>query len=896
MIRQLNTIMLAEMVGYTALIQKDEESAKLHRDRQRDVLKSRVDEFGGKILQYYPDGALSVFQSAIEGVNCAVAIQGDLGQEPRVPVRIGIHIGDMVQDQEGVLGDGIEVASRIRDLSIPGGILISGEVADEVKDHPDLTAEPLGEYSLENVERPRAVFAISNPGIAVPKWRDVRGWVEADAKGWVRRKRSKQVGLMAGVGAIAGIAFWAFFDSPDPEGDSSIGLPPAHELVAVLPFSVAGDDSLEFLSEGFQMSLIGSLRSGGFRPVPYQSINSLLTGMPEEGPTGTALGEAVAERFEANLYALGSVFVSGDSLTVTVDLFHRHPDSLVVAHASGKGTLAEYAPLLRSLSRQFLIERSGTDPTFMGDLATDSIKALKAFIEGDRAYRVADYPRAVDLLNTATEIDGDFALAHYRLSQAATWAWQWNASQNAADRALSGGTGRLSPVNVNLVFAWDEFLSGHPVMAEQRYRDIDRGNPNMAEAMGGLGEVMVHYNLLRGKRTDLAKTWFDRVLAIEPDYGEVRFHMLEFAAKERDRETFDSLLAGVKPESEQLLAWRVVRAFGFGTPAERAGIIEELEDAPDSQVALAVSLVLSNLHDFPGAEELAWLLTPGHRDPEWQKEVHGILATLRLAQGQWEAAKEELALVRQDETERGRGWSLETESILSTFPLLNVPRKELADLRESLSAWDPGTAAPPNTWALFRAHYPNHEALRLYALGLLSLELSDTPEYLVHQGSLTGFGIRDESHELGQALSQSLRAHEQLQNADTAGALRQLREASYFPPMQLIPASPFYSRALDRWLSAEILRKSGHAREDTALLEEALAWYETLSDGWGEFLLAAPAHLRQGQVHEELGHRQQAINHYRQFEKLWAEADPPLLEFVRTARNARENLEAEGGR
>jgi hypothetical protein len=109
--------------------------------------------------------------------------------------------------------------------------------------------------------------------------------------------------------------------------------------------------------------------------------------------------------------------------------------------------------------------------------------------------------------------------------------------------------------------------------------------------------------------------------------------------------------------------------------------------------------------------------------------------------------------------------------------------------------------------------------------------------------------------------------------------------------LELIPASPFFSRALDRWLLAEIYREQGENGENPEALREALVWYETLSDGWGEFLLAAPAHLRQAQIHEALGDHAQAIEHYRRFEELWARAEEPLAMHVIDARNARDALE-----
>ena len=102
-VRQLAAIMFTDMVGYTALMQKDEQLAKKMRDRHRSVLQSLISNHNGKILQYYGDGTLSTFGSVVDAVTCAEKIQQDLVQDPPVPLRIGIHSGDIVQDRKSVV-------------------------------------------------------------------------------------------------------------------------------------------------------------------------------------------------------------------------------------------------------------------------------------------------------------------------------------------------------------------------------------------------------------------------------------------------------------------------------------------------------------------------------------------------------------------------------------------------------------------------------------------------------------------------------------------------------------------------------------------------------------------------------------------------------------------------
>jgi TolB-like protein/class 3 adenylate cyclase/tetratricopeptide (TPR) repeat protein len=172
--RQLAAVMFVDMVGYTALMQEDEELAWSQRDRHREVLSELIPGHQGQILQYFGDGTLSVFSSAVKAVECAIAIQLELRTAPEVPVRIGIHTGDIVQDQDGVYGDGVNVASRVESLAPAGSVLISGKVFDEIKNHSTIAASSLGRYRLKNVKAPVEIFTITNEGLAAATEEDVR--------------------------------------------------------------------------------------------------------------------------------------------------------------------------------------------------------------------------------------------------------------------------------------------------------------------------------------------------------------------------------------------------------------------------------------------------------------------------------------------------------------------------------------------------------------------------------------------------------------------------------------------------------------------------------------------------------------------------------------------------
>lgn len=166
--RQLAAIMFCDMVGFTAAMQEDEPSALTDRDRYRTVIEDLHAQFGGRIVQYYGDGTLSIFGNAVDAVRCAAAIQKTLSEVPVVPVRVGLHVGDVIVEEHGLLGDAVNVASRIESFGMAGAVLVSDSVHDLVKNQPDFNLVSLGDFNLDNVARPHELFAVDSDGLVVP--------------------------------------------------------------------------------------------------------------------------------------------------------------------------------------------------------------------------------------------------------------------------------------------------------------------------------------------------------------------------------------------------------------------------------------------------------------------------------------------------------------------------------------------------------------------------------------------------------------------------------------------------------------------------------------------------------------------------------------------------------
>jgi adenylate cyclase len=130
--RELATIMFSDVVGYTAIMGRDEHQALRALDGHRELLRTLLPKFNGRMVGEIGDGTLTSFHSAIDAVNCAREVQAALHNEPDLKVRIGIHLGDVVFSNNTVLGDGVNVASRIHAVAPAGGICVSGNVYDEM--------------------------------------------------------------------------------------------------------------------------------------------------------------------------------------------------------------------------------------------------------------------------------------------------------------------------------------------------------------------------------------------------------------------------------------------------------------------------------------------------------------------------------------------------------------------------------------------------------------------------------------------------------------------------------------------------------------------------------------------------------------------------------------------
>ena len=158
--RRLAAIMFSDIVGYSSLLKEDEQKAfDILRKNQR-IHKRLIKKFKGRWLKEMESDTLASFSSVMDAVMCALSIQ-KATTELNIPVRIGIHLGEVIFEKKDVLGDGVNIASRIQNVINTSGIIVSEKVYSDIKNKEGLEIESLGSHTLKGVESPVDIYGIT---------------------------------------------------------------------------------------------------------------------------------------------------------------------------------------------------------------------------------------------------------------------------------------------------------------------------------------------------------------------------------------------------------------------------------------------------------------------------------------------------------------------------------------------------------------------------------------------------------------------------------------------------------------------------------------------------------------------------------------------------------------
>jgi len=317
--RKLTAILSADVKGYSRLMQDNEEDTVRTISAYREVMTGLIEGQNGKVVDAKGDNLLAEFPSVVDAVRCGVMIQNELKvknnelpENRKMEFRIGINLGDVIEEEDTIYGDGVNIAARLEGLAEGGGICISRMAFDNVKNKLDIGYEYLGEHSVKNIAEPVRVYKVLMEPEYVGK---VIGEERPKPKQWRFAAVTSAIALILVAGAFA---VWHFYFQPPPIEPASIENM-AHPLpekpsIAVLAFENMSDDpKQEYFSDGISEDIITALSKTDQLFVIARNSTFTYKGKPVKV-------KQVAEELGVRYVLEGSVRKSEDRVRITAQL------------------------------------------------------------------------------------------------------------------------------------------------------------------------------------------------------------------------------------------------------------------------------------------------------------------------------------------------------------------------------------------------------------------------------------------------------------------------------------------------------------------------------------------------------------------------------------------------
>jgi len=417
--------MFTDMVGYSALAQRDDELALELLEEHRRLLREIFPRFQGTEIKTIGDGFLVEFQSALDAAQCAIEIQralskrnADVPVERRIEIKIGVHIGDVVHRNGDVYGDGVNIASRIEPLAGPGGICVSMDVERQIRNTLEARFEKLARTELKNISIPMDLFRI------IPPWEDQPSVVAQSGTASPRASRKFLWTAVALIFALMiGVGWWwserprrtpaSQAENTRPSGAS---LPIPAKSIAVLPFeNLSRDPDNAFFTEGVQDEILTRLAKVADLKVIARTSTRKFKSAPENLPD-------IAQQLGVATILEGSVQKAGDQVRVNVQLINALTNAHIWAEIYDRkltDIFAVESDIAKAIAEALQAELTGSEKAMMAAQPTSDTTAYELYHKG-RSYwekRSGDnLPKAIALYEQAIARDPKYALAYAGLA------------------------------------------------------------------------------------------------------------------------------------------------------------------------------------------------------------------------------------------------------------------------------------------------------------------------------------------------------------------------------------------------------------------------------------------------------------------------------------------------
>jgi adenylate cyclase len=426
--RKLTAILSADVKGYSRLMGEDELATIETLKKYRELISTLVDQYKGRVVDSPGDNLLAEFGSVVDAVECAVKIQENLKEEndelpenQRMEFRIGVNLGDVVEDGERIYGDGVNIAARIEGLADGGGICISRMAFESVKNKLDLGYEYLGEHRVKNIKDTVGVYRLLPDGKA--KGSVVYKRRRDDPR---HRKRAAIVAFIVLVVALGTFLLWHFYlrgPAITPASVERMAFPlPDKPSIAVLPFTnMSGDPEQDYIGDGLSENIISALSISS--KIFVIARNSTFT--YKEKPV---MVQQVAEELGVQYVLEGSIQKSGDRLRVTAQLINALTGHHLWTEVYNR-KMTDLFDMQDEITKKIVVsigvELGGGENLRMRAKSTNNLEAWKNYVKGIELFFKANptnvrnnNARAREYFEFALKYDPEFASAWVALAQA----------------------------------------------------------------------------------------------------------------------------------------------------------------------------------------------------------------------------------------------------------------------------------------------------------------------------------------------------------------------------------------------------------------------------------------------------------------------------------------------
>jgi TolB-like protein/class 3 adenylate cyclase len=317
--RKLTAILSADVEGYSRLMGEDEETTVRTLTAYREVMSTLIQQHNGKVIDSPGDNLLAEFASVVDALQCAVAVQKEitarnegLSENRRMQFRIGINLGDVIQEENRIYGDGVNIAARLEGLSEPGGICISKTAFDHIESKLPYGYEFLGDQTVKNIAKPVGAYRVlMEPRVTVARKPE-------EEKPAPVRRMSILIGVVAVLVLAVAVGIWQFYmrrPSVEPASPERMAYPlPDKPSIAVLPFvNMSEDPKQEYFSDGLTDEIIATLSSVPKLFVIARNSTFTYKGKPVKV-------QQVSEELGVRYVLEGSVKRAGDKIRITAQL------------------------------------------------------------------------------------------------------------------------------------------------------------------------------------------------------------------------------------------------------------------------------------------------------------------------------------------------------------------------------------------------------------------------------------------------------------------------------------------------------------------------------------------------------------------------------------------------